>query len=169
MCDLTLWSVSFDAMEQDSEVDNARELCSAEHDGDVLGLAVTGGATHRMYTASGAGGVCCYVVSDLDKASPSLLRTWRALAARRPCLTTYYKVLRGNTNFKCSVYVVPGSRGRTHRFSGSSECLDQIFTHRGAHGDHTHVDRVRVVGKKTEIRNMAHKGRKAALVISRPA
>ena len=59
--------------------------------------------------------------------------------------------------------------GQTHRFSGSSECLDQMFTHRGAHGDHTHVDRVRVVGKKAEIRNMAHKGRKAVLVISRPA
>ena len=86
MCGLTLWSVSFDAMEQDSEVDNARELCSTEHDGDVLGLAVAGGATHRMYTASGAGGVCCYVVGDLDEASPSLLRTWRAVGDESPTL-----------------------------------------------------------------------------------
>ena len=56
-------------------------------------------------------------------------------AARRPSRTTYYKVLRGNQESTCSVYVVPGSWGRTHRFSGSSECLDQIFTHRRAHSD----------------------------------
>ena len=56
-----------------------------------------------------------------------------------------------------------------HRLSGSLGCLDKIFGPHGAHGDHTHVHRVRVVGKKAEIRNMAHKGRKAVLVISRPA
>ena len=37
---------------------------------------------------------------------------------------------------------------KRHRLRGSFGSLDKIFRPRGAHGDHTHVDRVRVVGKK---------------------
>ena len=35
-----------------------------------------------------------------------------------------------------------------HRLRGSFGSLDKMFRPRGAHGDHTHVDRVRVVEKK---------------------
>ena len=102
-----------------------------------------GGANHIAQAACIilAMGVC-------PGTDPCFVSLEACITARRPSRTTNNKVLRGNQESTCSVYVVPGSWGRTHRFSGSSECLDQIFMLRGAHGDHTHVDRVRVVRQK---------------------
>jgi WD40 repeat protein len=89
VCNLMLWQVGFeameqgDAMEQDGVVEQNEGMdpvhslgVGAEHKGDVLGLAVTGGVDqpYRLYTASGAGGVHCFTVGDITGNSPLTLQ-----------------------------------------------------------------------------------------------
>ena len=83
--ELSVWSLKLDGATGDAMGDEFTspilQVGSTPHDGCVLGLSVAGnanGAPPVAYTASGAGGACCFTIDFANDGGVVLTHQWRA-------------------------------------------------------------------------------------------